>query len=154
MNLDRLERQYYRIVTYQPTSGEEVVVVGHPYGTLVAAHPFHPERKGPGPDGLPCRTGTARLLSRRPVIALEKRYVSKESNRLEEVEAGIEHDPDEVYTQYTDAERDPRRRLVLPVLKDILAKPLVEETGLAISTVKVTRNAHAVPRDRNREVLA
>jgi len=81
-------------------------------------------------------------------------YVGKESNRLEEVEAGLGHDPDEVYTQYPDAQCDPWRKLVLPVLKHIPAKRLAEETGLAMSTIKAARNGHTVPRDRNRETLA
>jgi hypothetical protein len=34
-------------------------------------------------------------------------HLGKEANRREEVEAGLEHDPDEVYTAYADPRRDP-----------------------------------------------
>ncbi len=81
-------------------------------------------------------------------------HVGKEANHLEEVEAGIEHDSDEVYAEYPDPQRDPWRALVLPVLKHIPAKRLAEETGLAMSTIKAARNGHAVPHGRNRAALA
>ena len=80
-------------------------------------------------------------------------YVGKDSNRLNEVEAGLGHDPDEIYTQYADPTRDPWRVPVVPVLKQIPAKRLGEETELAASTVKAARNGHTVSRDRNREAL-
>ncbi len=42
---------------------------------------------------------------------------------------------------------------MLPVLKDIPAKRLTKESGLAMSTVKAARSEHTVSRDRNRGAL-
>ncbi len=81
-------------------------------------------------------------------------HVGKEANQLEEVEAGIEHDSDGVGTVYADPQRDPWRAAVLPALKHIPAKRLVEETGLAMSTVKAARNGQTTPYAGNREALS
>jgi len=125
------------------------------YGDVLEDVHYQPGAKSLGPDGRPCGRGTVGLLRRRGVQTMPEllAYVGRESNRLEEVEAGLGHDPDDVYSEYADVTRDPWQSLVLPVLKHIPAKRIVEETGLAMSTVKATRNAHAVPRDRNRETL-
>ena len=68
----------HRVVAYQPTSGDTSVVVARTYGGLVAAHPFHPEPKSLGPDGLPCHERTVGLLptanrGRRVGTAMDKR---------------------------------------------------------------------------------
>ncbi len=47
-------------------------------------------------------------------------HVGKESNRFEEVEAGIEHNPDEVWTEYVDPRCGPWRALELPIPRQIL----------------------------------
>lgn len=57
-------------------------------------------------------------------------HIGKESNRLEAVEAGIEHDPDEVWTEYQDPRCDPWWTLVLPVLRQMPIDRLVAATGL------------------------
>ncbi len=152
---DRSSGARYPIATGERGDSEGVARV-KTYRDVLREFRGHPEAKSAGPDGRPCGRGTVGLLRRRRVQTVPEllAYVGKESNRLEEVEAGLGHDPDEVYTQYTDAQRDPWQSLVLPVLKHIPAKRLVEETGLAMSTVKAARNGHTVPRDRNRETLA
>ena len=50
---------------------------------------------------------TGLLRRRSSDEALRSRYVGKESNRLDEVDAGLIHDPEEVYTEYVDVARDP-----------------------------------------------
>ncbi len=46
--------------------------------------------------------------------------------------------------------RDRWRVLVLPVLKRISARRLVEETGLALGTIKAGRNGQTAPHAPNR----
>ncbi len=152
---DRSSGVRYPIATGERGDGEGVARV-KTYRDVLREFRGHPEAKSAGTDGRPCGRGTVGLLRRRGVQTMPEplAYVGKESNRLEEVEAGLGHDPDDVYTEYADVTRDPWQSLVLPVLKHIPAKQLVEETGLAMSTVKATRNGHTVPRDRNRETLA
>ncbi len=115
----------------------------------------HPEAKSAGTDGRPCDRQTVGLLRRRVVRSLPEltTHVGKESNRLEEVELGIEHSPDEIWTEYVDPSRDPWRTLVLPVVKQIPAKQLADATGLAVSTVKAARKGHTSPHERNRKTL-
>ena len=115
----------------------------------------HPEAKSAGTDGRPCDRQTVGLLRRRVVRSLPEftAHVGKESNRLEKVELGFEHNPDEVWTEYVDHGRDPWRSLVLPVLKQMLAKQIADATGLAVSTVKAARNGHTNPHGRNRQAL-
>ena len=69
----------------------------------------HPEAKSVGADGRRWDRRTVRLLRQRRVQTRPEllTYVGKESNRPEEVEAGLGHDPDEVYTEYADPTRDP-----------------------------------------------
>ncbi len=150
--VDRYSGERYRISTTAQTGGPGVARV-QTYRDVLEDFQHHPEAKSAGPDGQPCTRQTVGLLQRRRVRTVPEllAYVGKESNRLEEVEAGLEHDPDEVYTEYTDATRDPWRSLVLPVLKHIPAKRLVEETGLAMSTIKAARNGHTNPHGRNRQ---
>lgn len=59
-------------------------------------------------------------------------HVGKGSNRIEEVEAGLEHDPDKIYAEYADPKRDPSRTLVL---REMLAAGL----AVAASTPAASR---------------
>ena len=42
------------------------------------------------------------------------RYIGKETNLLDEVLAGVRHDPEEVLSEYEDTRRDPWTSLVAP----------------------------------------
>jgi hypothetical protein len=93
------------------------------------------------------------LLRRRLVTKLSLTHIGKESNLLEEVEAGLVHDPDEIYTEYVDARRDPAWEAVVAVLKQMTRSRLLQETGLSRSTITALRNGHAQPHDTAREAL-
>jgi hypothetical protein len=80
-------------------------------------------------------------------------YLGRESNRLEEVEAGLIHDPDEVYTEYVDPQHDPEWEALVTKLKAIPRSWLMQETGLARSTITALRNGHARPTRKTREKL-
>jgi hypothetical protein len=116
------------------------------YRDVLDEYRGHPESKSLAPDGTLCRGSTVGLLRRRPVTALCLKHVGKESNRLEEVEAGLVHDADEVYTEYADPGHDPWRAIIVPVLKRIPLPQLQAETGLSRTQVKALRNEHAHPR--------
>jgi hypothetical protein len=102
-------------------------------------------------DAWPCETGG--LLRRRPVAALSLTHVGTESNRLEEVEAGLVHDPDEIYTEYEDPAHAPWRSLVVPVLRQMPRRLIMEGRGLARRTITAVRNSHGVPHPQTREAL-
>jgi len=53
-----------------------------------------------------CDKQTVGLLLRRHIKIDQIKYIGKESNNLEEVEAGLEHSKQNIYTEYP----DPRTR--------------------------------------------
>ena len=145
--VDRSSGQRYRISTTAQTGGAGVARV-QTYRDVLADFRTHPEAKSSGADGRPCGRGTVGLLGRRRVRLVPEllTYVGKESNRLEEVEVGLGHDPDEVYTEYADPGRDSWRALVLPVLRAMQGKALAEATGLSERSIREIRNGHSMPR--------
>jgi hypothetical protein len=123
------------------------------YQDVLADYRTHPESKSLGLDGKVCARRTVGLLRRRPVTALYLTHVGKESNQLEEVEAGLVHDPNEIYTEYEDPAHAPWRSLVVPVLRQTPRRLIMEGTGLARSTVTALRNGHGVPHQQPRDAL-
>jgi hypothetical protein len=103
---------------------------------VVNQYQYHPEAKSLGPDGKPCGRKTIGLLTRRPVIDLYLVQIGKESNRLEDVEARLVHDVDNVSTEYRDRRRDPFWILVIPVLRGMPRTQLLKETGLSRNALK------------------
>jgi hypothetical protein len=152
--VDRYSGKPYRITTSDEAAlyGGNVVRV-KTYREVLAEYRTHPEAKSLGPDGAVCGRQTVGLLQRRLVARGTLTYVGKESNKLEEVEAGLIHDPEEVYTEYADPREDPWRTIVLPVLKQMPRRALMEATGLSRSQVTAIRNGHAMPRLHHRAVL-
>jgi hypothetical protein len=67
--------------------------------------------------GRPCNRQTVGLLQRRHVRIDSITPIGKESNNLEGVEAGVIHSDQEVYTVYTDPERDEWTMKIQPALK-------------------------------------
>jgi transposase len=98
-------KQYAITTTTSPYATRAVRVKS--YRDVLDDYRTHPEAKSLSPDGGLCRRTTVGLLRRRTVTMLSLTHVGKESNLLEEVEAGLVHDPDEVYTEYVDVRRDP-----------------------------------------------
>jgi hypothetical protein len=64
------------------------------YRDVLKEYRAHAETKSLAPDGTLCVGASMGLLQRRPVTRLYGAYVGKESNRLEEVDAGLIHDPE------------------------------------------------------------
>jgi hypothetical protein len=69
------------------------------------------------------------LLRRRHVRVERIMYIGKESNRLEEIEAGVIHSPESVYTEYPDPSRDEWQTKILPLLKTIPVAALMRVSG-------------------------
>jgi hypothetical protein len=70
------------------------------------------------------------LLCRQPVAALSLAHVGKESHRLKEIESGLVHDPDEVYTECDDPAHGQWRALAVPALKQMSRSRLAEWAGM------------------------
>jgi hypothetical protein len=152
--INRYSCKEYGITTSVDAIGKNLVRV-KTYGDVLKEFRFHPEAKSAGPDGLPCGPQTRGLLQRRRVRAVPEllTHVGKESNKLEEMDAGIEHDPDEIWTEYRDANRDPWLAFVVPVLKAMSLIELVAATGLSDRALRAIRNAHTMPRPTHKNAL-
>jgi hypothetical protein len=152
--VDRYSGKPYRITT----SDEEALYGGNvvrvkTYRDVLAEYRTHPEAKSLGPDGEVCDRQTVGLLQRRPVTRGTLTYVGKESNRLEEVEAGVVHDPEEVYTEYADPRENPWQTLILPVLQSIDSRELAARAGLRLSTARRLQGAKSTLPPARRAVL-
>jgi hypothetical protein len=150
--IDRYSGATYSITIVRSPYATRAVRV-KTYRDVLDQYRTHPEAKSLAPDGGLCRGTTVGLLQRRPVMAEPVTHVGKESNKLEEVEAGLVHDPDEVYTEYVDARHDPEWETVVAVLKRIPRARLTQETGLSRRALTALRNGHALPRPKTREAL-
>lgn len=144
--IDRHSRGTFHI-TVSGFAGAEGVARVKTIANVLADYRVHPEPKSLGPDGQPCGRATVGMLHRRPVTGITIDYVGKESNRLEEVQTGLVHDPEEVLTVIPDPRRGAWPKLVLPVLRDCPLNYLTKRTGRSASTVKRIRSAHSKPPD-------
>ncbi|MGB0104781.1 MAG: hypothetical protein WBP51_11305 [Candidatus Sulfotelmatobacter sp.] len=66
---------------------------------------------------MPPTSATVGQLQRRHVLIDYVKYVGKESNNLEEVDAGLLHSAENVYTEYHDQRRDEWQTKILPSLR-------------------------------------
>jgi len=119
-------------------------------GDVLGNYLRRPEHKSLAPDGQRCGPDTTGLLQRRPIESAPALtdLIGKESNKLSDRLAGAARDVNEYQSAY--GARDPRwETLVLPALKDIGAAALIEQTGMARSSVYDVL-AGAIPHPSNR----
>ena len=96
-------------------------------------------KKSADAKGKPTGKQTAGLLRRRHVRVEQIIYIGKESNRLEEIEAGVIHSPQSFYTEYPDPRREEWQTKILPVLKRIPIAALMRFSGRSHSMLLRTR---------------
>jgi hypothetical protein len=149
---DRYAGKTYSITTGQSPYATSAVRV-KTYRDVLDRYRNHVEAKSLAPDGGVCRGTTTGLLHFRPVTAQWVTHIGKESNKLEEVEAGLVHDPEEVYTEYVDVWHDPAWAMITQVLKIMPRSRLMQETGLSRRALTALRNGHALPHAKTRKVL-
>jgi hypothetical protein len=94
------------------------------------------------------------LLQRRCIQIEQIKYVGKESNSLEDVEAGLIHSAQSNYTEYADLRRDEWQTKVLPVLKKVRLKLLVKMSGLSRRALIDLRAGRCRPHPKNKELIA
>jgi hypothetical protein len=110
------------------------------YGDVFDAYAHHPESKCVDEHGNVCDRQTKGLLYRRHVRIGEIVAIGKESNKLEEVDAGLIHSAESVYVTYPDPTRDSWTRDIAPKLQAIPLSVLMRETGLlSRSLIKVRK---------------
>ena len=82
-------------------------------------------------------------------------FIGKESNVLEEVEEGLIHSLEDVYTEYVDPKRDEWTIKTWPALKQVPLGKLVKECLGRLSRRELIelRAGRSKPHRRNRELL-
>ena len=123
------------------------------YGEIFREYEFHLGAKSADAKGKPSGKQTIGLLRRRHVRVERIVYIGRESNRLEEIEAGVIHSPEGVYTEYPDPRRDEWEAKILPVLKKIPIAALMRFSGKSRSMLRRTITGKTQPRRKNREQL-
>ena len=151
--IDQYSDNDYRITTTGHHGDRQTVRV-KTYGEVLREYEVHPEAKCADASGKPCAKQTVGLLQRRHIRIEQIKYIGKESNSLEEVEAGLHHSAENVYTEYLDKRRDEWQRKILPALRKIPPALLVKLSDLSPTTIKDTLAGRSRPYRRNQERLA
>jgi hypothetical protein len=145
--------QRYQLTTVRSDYADARSVRVKTFCDVLEKYHAHAETKSLAPDWTLCVGTTTGLLRHRPVTRESLAYVGREANRLEEVEAGLIHDPDEVYTEYVDGQHDSEWEAVVAALERIPRSWLMQETGLDRSTITRLRNGRTRPTPSTREKL-
>ncbi len=135
--VDQYSERRYRIST--SVDATRTIARVKSYGEVLEEYEFHPEAKCNDASGEPCSKQSIGLLSRRHVRIEKLHFIGKESNRLEEVEGQSLFDSAEVYTEYPDARRDEWATRILPKLRSIPMRELIERSGLDRRTLQRIR---------------
>ena len=123
------------------------------FGEMIAEYAFHAESKCANDQGAVCGKDTQGLLQRRHVKVDRIRFIGKESNELEEVDAGMIHSAQDVYTEYVDQSRDDWEMKIRPAMKKIPLSILCKQTGLSRRMLINARTGKARPHPRNQALI-
>jgi len=147
--IDQYTGKVYRITT-EGHHGDRKTARVKTYGDVLLEYEFHPEAKCADAEGNPCNKQTIGLLARRHVQVDRIRFIGKESNALEDVEAGTVHSASEVYTEYCDPKRDEWNTKTLPALRKAKLNGLIRETGLSRRALLNLRAERSRPHENTR----
>ena len=152
---DRYSRKTFRITTKGHHGGPGLARV-QTYGDVIESYEYHPEAKYADAQGEPCRKETVGLLQRRHVRIGPLTNIGKESNSLEEVQAGLVHDEENVYTTYDDPSRSYWQIKILPTVRQAPLAMLVKACAGKLSRRALIdiRAGRSTPHRKNQELLA
>jgi hypothetical protein len=123
------------------------------YGDVLHEYAIHPESKCGDLDGKPCSKQTVGQLQRRHVRIDRINYVGKESNNLEEVDTGLLHSAENVYTEYHDRRRDEWQTKILPALRKTPLATLDKLSGVSRRMLIYARTGQRRPHPKNQKRL-
>jgi hypothetical protein len=150
--IDQYSGNQYEITT-EGFHGSRGVARVKTYGEVLREYESHLGAKSADAKGKPSGKQTVGVLHRRHVRVERIIYIGKESNRLEEIEAGVIHSPESVYTEYPDPSRDEWQTKILPVLKNIPVADLMRLSGRSRSMLVRAMAGRSRPRQRNQQLL-
>jgi hypothetical protein len=143
----------YRITT-EGLHGLRNIARVKTYGDIMRRYAYHPEAKCADMPGNACGRETIGLLQRRHIRVDSVTPIGKESNKLEDVDAGLIHSAEEAYTTYTDPKRSEWVTKILPALKKAPLALLVKESGMSKRALMDIRAGRSTPHAKNQELLA
>jgi hypothetical protein len=150
--IDQYSGKQYRITT-TGEHGDRHTARVKTYGDVLNEYEHHPESKCADRNENICNKQTVGLLQRRHVRIDLIKYIGKESNGLEEVDSGLVHSEQSVYTEYPDSRRDEWQTNTVPALKKIPLGKLEAETNLSRRMLIKARSGKVRPHPRNRKTL-
>jgi hypothetical protein len=152
--IDQYTGNKYRITTRGHCGLKQTARV-KTYGDIGVEYEFHPESKCADTFGNPCERQTIGLLGRRHIKIDQIKCIGKESNSLENVDAGLVHSEKNAYIEYVDPKRDEWTTKIQPVLKKLPLRFLVKKCKGHISRRAILdlRAGRSRPHPKNREVL-
>jgi hypothetical protein len=144
---NRYSGRRYRITT-EPSGGrvKAGVVTVTTYRDILDEFATHPEAKSIGADGAPCGRATVGLLARRAVSALSITHIGKETNRLDDIQAGLVTDPDEAVARFDDTLYERFRLHALPKLREVGVRETARRTGHSLGAVSAALSGKSRPR--------
>jgi hypothetical protein len=151
--IDQYSGKAFRITTVGH-HGSRYIARVKTYGDVLLEYEFHPESKCADANGNPCSKQTVGLLRRRHIRVEQIKYIGKESNSLEEVESGLIHSAQSVYTEYPDPRRDDWQTKILPALRKMCLKELAKKSRMSRSALKEIRAGRSRPHPKNQKLLA
>ncbi len=150
--IDQYSGKRYRIKTDGHHGGRDFARA-KTYDEILSEYEYHAETKCADSDGTVCSQQTIGLLQRREVKIDYVKYIGKESNSLEVIDAGMVHSAESVYTEYLDPKRDEWTLKILPVLKTVPLATLVKMSGMSRRALLDLRAGRSRPHRQNQELL-
>ncbi len=151
--IDQYTGKLYRITTAGHHGTRQPARV-KTYGEILREYEFHPESKCADADGNHCGKQTVGLLQRRHIGIEQIKCIGKESNSLEDVESGLIHSEQNVYTEYPDPRRDEWETKIRPALKKVPLPRLIKMSGKSRRMLIDARTGRSRPYRKNQELLA
>jgi hypothetical protein len=149
--IDQYSGKPFRITTESHHGGRGVARV-KTYGDGFEEYEWHPESKSADANGEPAGKQTIGLLQRRHITVDHVMYIGRESNQLEDVDAGLVRANDG-YTEYPDPRRDYWQMVIVPALKQISLRSWQRDTGKFPVILIDARCGRRRPHATNRKLL-
>jgi hypothetical protein len=150
--IDQYAGNTYRITTSGHNGTRKTAHV-KTYGDILREYEYHPESKCADAAGNACEKQTVGLLRRRHVSVDHIKFIGKESNHLEAVDAGLIHREESIYTECIDKSRDEWQTNILPALRRLPLPRLIIESGLSRRALLDIRTGRSRPHPKNQERL-
>jgi hypothetical protein len=152
--IDQHSRKRFRITTHGDCGSRRTARV-KTYGDVFTEYEFHPESKCADALGNPCHRQTTGLLLRRHIKIEKIKCIGKESNSLEDVDEGLAHSEQNVYTEYPDPKRNEWITKIQAALKKVKLAVLVKACGKRLSRREIIelRAGRKKPHRKTQELL-